>query len=132
MTKINIDEKVVNKSQAEVFAFLADFNNYSALMPSSISGWSATEDTCKFKFSMAPEISMTIVERNSPNNIKIIGSGPMDFTLNVNTKEISAGSTGVSMVFEAELNMFMKMMIEKPMKEFFEYLAKKVENHFNA
>lgn len=132
MTKINIDERVINKPQAEVFNFLADFNNYSALMPSSVSGWQATADTCKFKFSMAPEISMTVTERNAPENIVITGSGPMDFTLKVFTKSLSDTSTGVSMVFEAELNMFMKMMIEKPMKEFFEYLAKKVENHFNA
>jgi hypothetical protein len=36
------------------------------------------------------------------------------------------------MVFEADINTFMKMMIEKPMGQFFGYLTKQVQQKFES
>ena len=132
MTRIDIEKRDIKASTEQVFNYLADFNNYQEMMPESVSNWQSTKDDCSLQVSMVPKIQMKIVERIPNNTIKIKGSGPFDFDLTVMIETVDANNCKSGMTFEADINPFMKMMIEKPMGQFFGYLTKQVQKKFEV
>ncbi len=129
-TKIEVEKRDIKAPQDKVFAYLADFNNYQEMMPESVTNWESDLDKCSLQVSMVPKIQMEIVERLANDTIKIKGSGPFDFDLLVSIETIDEAHCRCGMIFEAEINAFMKMMIEKPMGQFFGYLTKQVQKKF--
>jgi carbon monoxide dehydrogenase subunit G len=132
MTRIEVEKRDIKASTEQVFTYLADFNNYQEMMPESVSNWESDKDQCSLQVSMVPKIHMKIVERLPQHTIKIKGSGPFDFDLTVSIETIDASHCRTGMVFEADINPFMKMMIEKPMGQFFGYLTKQVQKKFEV
>jgi hypothetical protein len=132
MTRIEIEKRDIKASTEQVFKYLADFNNYQEMMPESVNNWESTVDDCSLQVSMVPKIQMKIVERLPNHTIKIKGSGPFDFDLTVLIETIDDTHCKSGMIFEADINPFMKMMIEKPMGQFFGYLTKQVQKKFEA
>jgi len=132
MTRIEVEKRDIKASDEQVFNYLADFNNYQEMMPESVSNWESDKDQCSLQVSMVPKIQMRIVERTPNNSIKIKGSGPFDFDLSVSIEKLDDSNCRTGMVFEADINAFMKMMIEKPMGQFFGYLTKQVQKKFDV
>jgi carbon monoxide dehydrogenase subunit G len=130
MTRIEIDKREVHTSQQNVFDFLSDCRNYEELMPDSVTHWEATADSCTLQMKMLPKISMQISEKVPSSSVFIKGSGPFDFTLTIHIDATGEGKCQSGMVFEADINPFMKVMIEKPMGSFFGYMTKKVQEKF--
>ncbi|MFI5164635.1 MAG: SRPBCC family protein [Bacteroidia bacterium] len=127
--RIESDKSEVNKPAAEVFSFLTNFNNFQKLMPPQVVDWQSTENDCSFKISGLATIGMKIVEKIPNSLIKISSNGkvPFEFTLNVNLTETSPTQTTGQLIFEADLNPMMKMMVEKPLRNFFNILAAKLK-----
>ena len=128
--KIESEKSEINKPAAEVFAFLSDFNNFQKLMPPQVVDWQSTADDCSFKISGMATIGMKIVEKSPNTNIKIVSNGgkvPFAFTLNVNLTEVSPTQTSGQLIFEADINPMMGMMVEKPLRNFFNLLAAKMK-----
>ena len=128
--KIESEKSEINKPSAEVFAFLSDFNNFQQLMPPQVVDWQSTKDDCVFKISGMATIGMKIVEKTPNTNIKIVSNGgkvPFAFTLNVNLTEVSPTQTSGQLIFEADINPMMGMMVEKPLRNFFNLLAGKMK-----
>ncbi len=132
MTRIEVEKREISATTEQVFNYLADFNNYEEMMPESVNNWESDVDKCSLQVSMVPKIHMEIVERLHQNTIKIKGSGPFDFDLTIRIETIDASNCRTGMVFEADINTFMKMMIEKPMGQFFGYLTKQVQQKFEV
>src|SRR5687767_14841362 len=132
MTRIDIEKRDIKASTQQVFEYLADFNNYEEMMPESVNNWESDKDKCSLQVSMVPKITMNIIERTPNSTIKIKGSGPFDFDLVIHIEEVDPGHCRTGMTFEAEINAFMKMMIEKPMGQFFGYLTKQVQKKFEV
>lgn len=130
MTRIESEKVEVQKSSKEIFKQLTDFRNFESLMPSQVSNWSATKDTCSFVIQGMATIKMQIVETKPDNYIKIVSADktPFDFVLHVNIDEKGSKSCEGQLIFEAPLNPFMKMMVEKPLRNFFNYLAVKIKD----
>lgn len=131
MTRIEIEKREINTTQEKVFEYLGNFDNYKELMPDSVSDWQSTPDHCTFKIQGLARIGMKIEERvpHSSIFIKSQGEGPFDFTLTIHI-DPHGEHCFARMVFEAEINMFMRMMVEKPLGSFFGYLTKKVQEKF--
>jgi hypothetical protein len=75
-------------------------------------------------------IGMKIIEKTPNTLIKIISNGgkvPFAFTLNVILAEVSPTQTSGQLFFEADLNPMMSMMVEKPLRNFFNLLAEKMK-----
>lgn len=127
--RIESDKSEINKPAAEVFSFLTDFNNFQKLMPPQVVDWQSTADDCSFKIQGMATIGMKIVEKTPNTFIKIISNGkvPFNFTLNVQLTEVSPSQTSGQLIFEADLNPMMKMMVEKPLTKFFNLLATKMK-----
>ena len=127
--KIESEKSEINKPASEVFAFLSNFNNFQKLMPPQVVDWKSSDDECSFKITGMASIGMKIVEKTPNTQIKIISQGksPMGFTLNVQLTENSPTQTSGQLIFESDLNPMMAMMVEKPLRNFFNLLAGKMK-----
>lgn len=92
-----------------------------------VENWTSTTDTCSFQIKGLARIGMRIAERNEPSLIHIVSDGknPFDFTLNIHLDGQEAQTEG-HFVFDGQMNPFMKMMVEKPLTNFFNMLADKL------
>ncbi len=128
MTRIETEKKISPNSAESLFAFLTDMNNFEQLMPEGkIEKWESTEDQCEFVIKGMARIGLTKDSSERPNLIviKTFGKVPFDFTLNIHLNEQGENQTEVFILFDGEINAFMKMMVEKPLTNFFNYLVKK-------
>ena len=115
----------VSQTQENVFNFLSDLNNLEKLMPQDrIEFWKSTDSTCRFGIKKLSSIGMKHKELNTPNQIVLESDGknPFTFTLTIFIEE-NAGNVSSYFVFEGDVNMFMKAMVTKPLKQFFDSLA---------
>jgi carbon monoxide dehydrogenase subunit G len=130
LTVIESDKVEVNGSAEKVFNFLSDMNNHERLMPSQVSGWESTADECSYTLNGMAKIGMKVSEK-TPNSKIIIGSHgkvPFEFKLTTLITEAGADKCTAQMIFEADLNPMMKMMVAGPMGKFFNYMAGKLNS----
>lgn len=127
--KIESEKSEINKPASEVFAFLSDFNNFQKLMPPQVTNWQSAADECSFTISGMASIGMKIAEKKPNNYIKVISHGkvPFPFTLDIHLTENSPAQTTGQLFFQSDLNPMMAMMVEKPLKNFFNLLAGKMK-----
>ena len=57
--------------------------------------------------------------------ITSFGKVPFTFNLDILLEEQSADQTHIQMIFKGDINAFMKMMVEKPLRNFFNMLVDK-------
>ncbi len=132
MTEFISDRLVVNASCNKVYSFLSDFTNFEQLMPDQIKNWKADQDTCSFTIEGLADLSMRIASKNPHKNIHIIADGknPIDYTLDCFFFENEGDSCKVELVFNAELNPFIKSVASRPLQNFVNMLATKLQEHF--
>lgn len=131
MLKIDTGLKPVNAAPAQVFTFLEDMNNFQKLMPEQVTNWESDKDTCSFTIKGIATIGMKITDR-VPNEKIVVeshGKSPFPFKLNIPINQAGAGSEA-GLVFEGEVNPFLKMMVEKPLKNFFTMLVESLGKQF--
>ncbi|MBI4929993.1 MAG: SRPBCC family protein [Bacteroidetes bacterium] len=134
--RIESDKSEINKPASEVFSFLSDFNNFQKLMPEQVTNWKSTADECSFTISGMATIGMKIIEK-IPNTLVKISSAPalvgtsskmpLDFTLGIYLTETAPVQCTGQFIFESDINPMMKMMLEKPLTKFFNFLAWKMK-----
>jgi hypothetical protein len=128
MSRIETEKKISPNSIEALFGFLTDMNNYEQLMPQDkIEKWSASVDKCEFTIKGMARIGLEKVEEQPHELIKIssFGKVPFPFELQIHLTELAEKQTQVYMVFDGEINPFMKLMVEKPLKNFFNMLVDK-------
>jgi|SRR6185436_8292441 len=127
MTRIESEKTLINKSPSEVFSLLGDFNNYESMMPEQVTDWKSTADECSFTIKGMASLGMKIISKTPESEIKIIknGKAPFDFVLfcMIGPSGDHPGSSFLQLVFDADLNPFLKMMAEKPLKNFLNLLV---------
>lgn len=128
MTRIEIEQREINATQETVFAYLSDFNNFEELMPDSVTNWQSSTDNCSFKMQGLAKIAMRMSERvpHSSIFIKSEGESPFDFTLTIHIDPHDNHALA-RLIFEAEINMFMRMIVEKSLGSFFGYISKQLQ-----
>ncbi|MCB0400585.1 MAG: hypothetical protein KDD41_00730 [Flavobacteriales bacterium] len=131
--KINTQQQIVNESQQVVFDFLMDMNNFEELFPQDkIKEWQATEDSCSCEIKNMGKIGLKRVA-STPHSLIYLDSTktPFKFTLNLFIEAAGENQSKAHLEFDAEINPFMKMMIEKPLTDFFNNLVLKLAHKFN-
>lgn len=122
---IEVNKKVVQKSDKEVFDFLIDIKNFELLMPDNIDKFEIIdENTFRFALSGMPEIVLRLKEQH-PNNKVILGaaSDKLPFTLTANINALTENESEVGLSFEGEFNAMMAMMIKSPITKFMDTLS---------
>ena len=128
MTTIETEKKLSPNNIDRLFDFLTDMNNFEQLMPSDkIEKWESNNDQCEFTIKGMARIGLKKegAERPSKISISSFGKVPFNFTLDICLVEESTDETTAYMVFKGDINPFMKMMVEKPLTNFFNMLVNK-------
>ena len=103
-----------------------DTNNFKKLFPQDkITEWESTKETCSMKVKNMGVLGLKRVA-STPNSLiyfDSFGKTPFKFTFNIFLSEKDNKCTA-KIVFEGDLNPFMKMMVEKPLTGFMNDLVK--------
>ena len=118
---------IVNKSSVGLKEMLNRPKDYQNLMPENLKKFETTENGFKFSLSGMPEIGLIIEEVSSNQVVLKSDSANLQFALKGLLSPISEQKTEVQLVFEGKFNPFIKMMVEKPLKNFIDQLTNKIE-----
>lgn len=130
--KIDSSKVLVSAKQLDVFTFLKDANNLIHLLPQDkISDFKASTNECSFKVQGGVTISL-IHDGEEGMDKLFMKSGeksPFPFRLTIFTNEVNDTTEGY-IHFDGQVNMFLKMMVEKPLTSLFNYMADKLKERF--
>ncbi|MBL0126806.1 MAG: SRPBCC family protein [Flavobacteriales bacterium] len=129
MTTIESKKVEIAKPAQELYDFLQDMNNFQQLLPEGrISEWKSDGTSCSFKVQGAATIGLQLDGGTPPNllRLKATERSPFPFTLDVHLDEAN-GTTTAGQVFNADLNPFIKMMVEKPLTNLFDHIADRMK-----
>ncbi len=129
---IDSDKVNVNASPEDISLFLRDANNLIHLLPQDkISDFKSTEEECSFK--VQGGIMISLIQDGFEGSDKLfLKSGeksPFPFRLTINLNELDNGTEGF-IHFDGEVNMFLKMMVEKPLGNLFNYMSNKLKEYY--
>lgn len=135
MTKIETDIVTLNQTDESVFNLLKDLRNYENLFPEDrIKNWKADETLCSFLIKGMSNIEMRIKSLNPHSSVKIKSGNqaPFQFDLEIiiEASKEKENLTAIQLVFEGDMNPFVKMMVVKPLTAFFNNLVHSVEKQF--
>jgi len=131
MTIIDTDNKQSSNGVQALYDFLIDMNNFEVLMPENkIEKWSSSTEECEFTIKGMARIGLKRIGSTEPNIIKLetFGKVPFQFNLDILLNESSGDGTDIQIHFEGDINPFMKLMVEKPLTNFFNMLVEKAAN----
>ena len=132
--EIKSEQVTLNVSQENVFMFLKNMNNWEQLMPKEkIKEWQSTESECSFKIESLASIGLKL-ENSTPNSelkIESAGKSPFPFTINVNVTEVESETSNAQLIFNGQVNPFLKAMVQTPLTNFFNMLADKLKNKYS-
>lgn len=126
--KIETTYKEVNATQVDIYNFLMDTNNFKALFPQDkITEWESTTETCSMKVKNMGVLGLKRVASTPSSLIYFdsFGKTPFKFTFNIFLEE-KDGKCKAKIVFEGNVNPFMKMMVEKPLTGFMNDLVNRL------
>lgn len=129
MTRIESKKVEINKPASELLPFLEDMNNFKQLLPEGrISDWQSDGKSCSFKVQGAATIGLEVAGSDGPGHLRLKATdrSPFPFTLDVRLDE-RGGMTTAWQEFNADLNPFVKMMVEKPLKNLFDHIADRMK-----
>jgi hypothetical protein len=121
----------VQASITSVRAFLSDAQNISFLLPQDkISEFQATTEQCSFKAQGGILINLLFDEQNDQIVRYRSGAGsPFSFSLSISLQNEGESCIG-QVTFDGQVNGFMKVLIEKPLKSLFEQMSIQLKAHF--
>jgi hypothetical protein len=121
----------IHTSMTSVRAFLCDAQNLSFLLPQEkISEFQATKEQCSFKAQGGILINLLFDKQEEQLVRYRSGEGsPFSFTLTVTLSQEGAYCKG-QVIFDGEVNGFMKILIEKPLSSLFEQMSSQMKAHF--
>lgn len=129
MTHIETEKVNCSEPAEKIFTFLSDFNNFKALMPPQVTNWESTADTCSFTINNMATVGMKVLSKEPHSKIHIGSDGgklPFSFTLDVLITANDDTSSVGQLVFDADIPIFLRPMVEGPLKNFFNMLAAKM------
>ncbi len=127
MTHIESKTAQVNKPAEQVFEELSHFENFNKVMPESVTRFEADEDSFLFSMKGMPEVRLRLEEKQAPNLIRMrSASSKLDFSLLAHITAISTNTSEIKFEFSGKFNPMVRMMVERPLKNFIETLADRV------
>lgn len=127
MTRIESKAVTIRKSAEALHAMLSKFDNFSNFMPDSVTKFEADDTSFKFGLKGMPEVRLVLEDNQAPNLIKLkSASSKIEFSLSALITALTDDSSELKFEFEGNFNPMMKMMVERPLKNFIEELVNKV------
>lgn len=123
---------IVNASPETVFEFLSDANNLIHILPQDkISDFKSSTEECSFKVQGGVTISLIEDGRLAGEELylKSGASSPFPFRLSIRLAAVEGGCEGY-IHFDGQVNMFLKMMVEKPLTNLFNFMSQKLCDYY--
>ncbi len=132
--KIESNKVQVPAKSDTVASFLLDSRNLIHLLPEDkISDWKSTETECSFK--VQGGVIISLIQDGAVGSSRInmrSGQGtPFPFHLSILIEPKDDGCEGY-LLFDGEVNVFLKMMVEKPLTALFNFMSDKLQAHFTV
>ncbi|HKL02424.1 MAG TPA: SRPBCC family protein [Cryomorphaceae bacterium] len=132
--KIESKKVSVPAQPEKVFEYISDLNNFRSLLPEDrISEWESNQNYCSFKVQGTATIDLKLEEKDAFSRL-LLRSGdksPFSFTLEVFLVEAN-GQTEAHQLMNADINPFLKMMVEKPLANLFNFIADRLAEKFSS
>lgn len=133
MKRFESQVKQVPHSQNAVYSKVSDLNNLQAfinMLPEDkkaeykISKISCTRDTVSFDVSPLGTISVNIIERQPDKCVKLeTAKSPVKMTAWIQIVPVTEQTCKIKLTVDADLNIFIAKMVEKPLAEALEKMA---------
>jgi carbon monoxide dehydrogenase subunit G len=118
----------------EVWDYLADLAHLETLLPADkCKDFRLEGDTCRFRIQGGIDIVLAITAAESPSRLQY-GSQkgtPIRFHLDVALAPTGSGGTRATLRGEADVNPFMRMMVESPLRELFTSVSAALQQQFS-
>jgi carbon monoxide dehydrogenase subunit G len=134
MTTYESKTVAIKRRSEDVYKLLSDFSQLSQFIPKDkVEGWQAEADWCKFHVKGVGQLGLKIIEREPNKTIKITGQDnkPFEFYIWIQIKEVEPYDTRMKITLKSELNMMMKMLLNKQLEEGIHNIADQIANAFN-
>ena len=129
LTSFKSQETTANINNQDLFNKFSNLNNLKDFLPQEIQDFESTTDSCSFKISQLPKLSLHIIEKLEYSLIKLQSkNSQINFEMCCQIQAINQHSCIVILEINIELNIMMKMMAEKPINLFLEKLTEKIKN----
>lgn len=127
-TKFESSVRQIPYAQETVYRNLSDLSNLERIKDKipqdKVQDFSFDSDHLSIKVPMAGEIKMSIVNREEPKCIKFeTENSPVPFNFWIQLLPIEADVCKMKLTIKAELNPFIKGMVQKPLQEGIEKIA---------
>lgn len=122
MTEYTSETKSIPYSNTDIYPVLADLRNLEKIkdkIPSEkVQEFSFDENSCTLSVNPVGKIKFNIVDRQPNSSIKFEAEQvPFALTLKVLLESSAEKETALKLVVDADLNMFLKPMVSKPLQE---------------
>ena len=122
MTEFVSDIKTIPYSDADVYRVLSDLNKLELVKDSlpmdKIADFTFDTDSVSFRIDPVGSVKFVVIERKENKLVKLKSEAmPIDVCLWVQLVSSNPEETKLRLTARAELNVFVKPMVEKPMKE---------------
>ena len=133
MTQFESSVKVIPHSQADVYAKLSDLNNLESVKDKipqdKVQDLSFDTDTLSFSMAPVGKLTLRIIEREPEKSIKFEAeNSPLPFNLWVQIVPTTETECKIKLTIKAEINPFIKGMIQKPLQDGLEKMADMLAN----
>jgi len=130
--------KLIDQNQQVVYNYLSNFDNLAKYVNDGllsklnekvpqirITDFESDQDSCRFQVSGMGQAEIRIVDKEPDSTIKISSSGglPVEVTLWIQLLPVSPSQTRMRLTLNAEMNMMIKMMINKKLEEGIDQMA---------
>jgi len=133
MTNLESKKVVITATSQQVFDYVNDLNNFQNLLPADrIENWTSDTSSCQFKIKNVATIGFKKKTDNAPEYLQLESdsSAPFAFTINIHIKALDEKSCEAHQIISADINPFLKMMVEKPLTNLFDYIADRLQAIF--
>ncbi len=120
------------KATAEqVYTFLSDCNNHKLLMPEGVENFIATADTCSYTIKGTGNLALKVEEKTPNSFIKLLPTGKVPFTFEfIWVIEPDGENCKIQNKIIAKMNMFIKAIAYKPLKNFITEQALNLQKYY--
>ncbi|MDP4271336.1 MAG: SRPBCC family protein [Bacteroidota bacterium] len=128
MTKFESEIKTIYRDSATIFNKLSDLSNLEQIKDQipqdKLKDVEFDSDSLRFSVDPVGKIGLRIIEREPHKTIKFKSEkAPIDFFVWIQLKEVGENDTKLKITLQAELNIFIKGMVSKPLQEAVNKLA---------
>jgi hypothetical protein len=119
---------VKEQSAASIYSFLSNPANFSLVMPDDVIKFESGENWFLFGLKGMPEVKLLFAEQVPYSRIVLgAASSKLDFQLSCQIDAVAENQSVLQLKFEGQFNPMLKMMVERPLRNFLSALSEKIE-----